>query len=144
MSTRVAVAEQRALRQATQDEARAIAALRGPNSAVTAQDQAEAINNVVRQVKDQRIRPSALVANFQRTGTSISTGAVSAASSQGRAAAAASAAAADAAAAAPKGAGGTLMEWAKANPMPAAVVGGAGMLALPKLIHGGGSSTIVT
>jgi hypothetical protein len=125
------------------NEARSLAvSKRGPDAVPDDNDYAEGIQNIASRLRTQKIRPSQMLAEYNKTGVSISTGAVSGASSQGRAAAAAAAAAGDDAA---KGTGAGLMEWAKANPMPAAIVGGAGMLALPRLVNGSGQpSTIVT
>jgi hypothetical protein len=133
-------------RTMARNEARSLAvSKRGPDAVPDDNDYAEGIQNIASRLRTQKVRPSQMLADFERTGQSISTGAVSGASSQGRAAAAAAAAAGDDAAKAAKGTGAGLMEWAKANPMPAAVVGGAGMLALPRLINGTGQpSTIVT
>jgi hypothetical protein len=134
-----------AARIMAREEARALAvSRRGAGAVPDDNDYAEGIQNIASRLRTQNVRPSQMLAEYNKTGVSISTGAVSGASSQGRAAAAAAAAAGDDAAKA-TGAGSSLMDWAKANPMPAAIVGGAGMLALPRLVNGGGQgSTIVT
>jgi hypothetical protein len=139
-------ADQRAIPDLLEAEAQALASTRGgANAAVSVHDRIQAAKTIERAVKDGRARPTELLDQYTSTGRSLSTNAVSPASSQGRAALAGQQAADEAAAAAKaKGQGGTLMDWARANPMPAAVVGGAGLLALPKLVNGGGGSTIVT